>query len=368
MIERFHGIDRHKKYSTISVLDRSGQEVSFLKCYDLRGYVAKLGATDAVVLEASGGAFWWADRIEERGAQCHVLTPYRFRIIKDSWNKTDRQDARNMSKALWVYLVTGEFGIPTVYKPAPVIRELRRLFSGYELINRQATSVKNAIQAVLTEEGIVLERLVKRRLFGGSPGSRQILRHLQLSGASATMIELHLQLLAGQLEAKERLTQQILKVSEPLAQQIKLLMSIRGITALTAAAFLADVADVRRFKSQRKMSAYLGMVPRARDSGGMSRPGHINRASRKLARTLLTQSIFQVTRSSLQLRHQYEQLIQRRGVGRARIAMIRHLAGMMRQMLLSGQEFRWVERQLLEKKLKVYEKTLTAARKENQVA
>ena len=41
--------------------------------------------------------------------------------------------------------------------------------------------------------------------------------------------------------------------SEPLADQIKLLMSIRGITALTAATFLADVGDVRRFKSQRKM-------------------------------------------------------------------------------------------------------------------
>jgi hypothetical protein len=26
----------------------------------------------------------------------------RFRIITDSCNKTDRQDARNMAKALWV--------------------------------------------------------------------------------------------------------------------------------------------------------------------------------------------------------------------------------------------------------------------------
>ena len=125
MIERFHGIDQHKAYSTIAVLDRQGREIEFLTCYDLRAYVTKLEQTDAVVLEASCGAFWWADRIEEQSAQCHVLNLYRFRIIKDSWNKTDRQDARNMAKALWVYLVTGEFGIPTVHKPALVIRELR---------------------------------------------------------------------------------------------------------------------------------------------------------------------------------------------------------------------------------------------------
>ena len=29
-----------------------------------------------------------------------VLDPYRFRIIKDAWNNTDKHDARNMAKAL----------------------------------------------------------------------------------------------------------------------------------------------------------------------------------------------------------------------------------------------------------------------------
>ena len=137
MIERFHGIDRHKAmiYGDTS---RSSERLTRL------------------VLEASCGAFWWADRIEEQSAQCHVLNPHRFRIIKDSWNKTDRQDARNMAKALWVYLVTDEFGIPTVHKPTLVVRELRKLFSGYDLINRQLRTLKNSIQAALVDEGVVL--------------------------------------------------------------------------------------------------------------------------------------------------------------------------------------------------------------------
>ena len=80
MIRRFHGIDRHKAYSTISVLDREGQEIRFVGACDLKGYLKELGPQDAVVLEACGGSFWWADRIEERGAQCFVLDPNRFRI------------------------------------------------------------------------------------------------------------------------------------------------------------------------------------------------------------------------------------------------------------------------------------------------
>jgi hypothetical protein len=44
MIQRFHGMDRHKKCSTISVLNREGEEVRFLSaCYDLRPAEAQTG-------------------------------------------------------------------------------------------------------------------------------------------------------------------------------------------------------------------------------------------------------------------------------------------------------------------------------------
>ena len=43
MITRYHGIDKHKKYSTISVLNRQGEEVDFRqKCYDLKEYIENL--------------------------------------------------------------------------------------------------------------------------------------------------------------------------------------------------------------------------------------------------------------------------------------------------------------------------------------
>ena len=67
MITRFHGIDKHKKYSTISVLNRKREEVDFRqKCYDLKEYIENLGFEDAVVIESSTGAFYWADQIESK--------------------------------------------------------------------------------------------------------------------------------------------------------------------------------------------------------------------------------------------------------------------------------------------------------------
>ncbi|HUZ17088.1 MAG TPA: hypothetical protein VMV68_01800, partial [Spirochaetia bacterium] len=78
----------------------------------------------------------------------------RFRIITDSWNKTDRQDARNMAKALCVFLVTGEFGIPTVSKPTDTVRILRRLFATYNLLILQMRMLRNTVQAMLLDDGI----------------------------------------------------------------------------------------------------------------------------------------------------------------------------------------------------------------------
>ena len=92
-IKRMHGIDRHKRSATISVMDRSGTEIKFIQsCGDMNKYIETLGPEDAVVFETGLGSFYWADKIEDTGALCFVLNPYKFRIIKDSWNKTDKND------------------------------------------------------------------------------------------------------------------------------------------------------------------------------------------------------------------------------------------------------------------------------------
>jgi len=347
MITRFHGIDKHKKYSTISVLNRKGEEIDFKqKCYDLKEYIDNLGPEDAVVIESSTGAFSCADRVESRGALCSVLDPRKFKIIRDSWNKTDKQDCRNMVKALWVHIVTGEFGIPTVYKPDVVIRDLRKLFSQYQLLNRQIRMLKNSIQAIVFDNGLNLSTEEKNTLLSAKYG-KEVLKKLELPRASEMCIDGSLELLWRMAVEKERVKQEILLAGESLKEAVKLLITIKGITPLTALAFLADIGDINRFKKQKKMNAYLGLVPACKESGGKSKTGHINRESRKLTRTILTQSIYHVSNSSPILRKFYEDLVARRGAGRARIALIRKICGVMRSMLLTGECYRWMDDKLL---------------------
>ena len=227
--------------------------------------------------------------------------------------------------------------------------------------------MKNNIQAILTDNGVELGSLEKTMLVSQSDGMR-VLRGHELSSASRECIQMSLQLLWSLKEQKRRISKQILLAGESFSSQVKILITLKGITPLSALGFLADVADIKRFRTLRKMNAYLGLVPRVKESGGRSRAGHINRASRGLTRTLLTQSVCHIANASPELGRYYSALVTVRGAGRARIALIRKACGIMRRMLLNEEPFRWMKKDNYERKLKRYENQLRKIKEEKKSA
>jgi transposase len=355
---KYHGVDLHKKYATISVRDEGGKEQSFARAQaDIQGYVASLGSEDAVVLEACAGALYWAERIQNQGARCAVIDAYRFRIIRDSWQKTDRRDAVNLSLALWLSSCSAEMKLPEVWQPGPVVRELRRLFGMYQLLNKQIRQLKNEIHGVLLDSG-VRDRALGKRMAEAPLKAQELLPQLELSAASRICLGSSLALLAVLHTQKQALKGEIYQAGRELEAEVKLLISIRGVTPLLALAFLAEVGDIKRFPSARKLHSYLGVVPTVRSSGGVTRNGAINRRSRGLSRSLFTQAAIHLGDSSPVLGRFYRHLVERKGYGRARIALLRKTFSMMRRMLLSGQPYRWVEPRLYEQKLRDYQKEI----------
>jgi transposase len=116
------------------------------------------------------------------------------------------------------------------------------------------------------------------------------------------------------------------------------------------------------------MYAYLGVVPRVRSSGGTTRSGQINRANRHLARTLCTQVVPHLVDSSPSMGRFYGELVGRKGYGRARIALLRKILGVMRRMLLDGQKYRGIEKALYARKIRAYERELKKTEVELEAA
>ena len=67
MYKRFHGVDLHKRYATVSIRNGDGKEVHRIaKCIDFKDYVSKLNSNDIVIIETVSNAFYWSDEIEKQ--------------------------------------------------------------------------------------------------------------------------------------------------------------------------------------------------------------------------------------------------------------------------------------------------------------
>jgi transposase len=359
--KRFHGIDLHKRYATINVRDSDGKEIQFItRCSEFQLYINTLDENDSVVLESINNAFFWADQIEKQGASCIIVNPHKFKIIKESWNKTDKRDAANLSLGLWMSELQHEFKLPVVYKPAEEIRELRKLFSLYQMVTDQSRQHKNTMQAIFVENGIALDKKQTYQLFKPD-GDVSILEQYDIEGAAKFSILTSLSIMWSILLQKENIKNEILKMGRFFKKEIKVCISIKGITPFLVLAFLADAGDVRRFKNVRGFNAYLGVVPTVKSSGGKTQMGHITRQSRKLARTLFTQPLHHIINSSDFMSEFYNNVKDRRGTGRSRIAVIRKVFNIMRCMILSGEVYRGVEKDNYEKKIMEFDKILEMA-------
>jgi hypothetical protein len=113
---------------------------------------------------------------------------------------------------------------------------------------------------------------------------------------------------------------------------------------VTAAAFVAAVDDVTRFRRAHELEAHLGLVPREHSSGDTQHRGRITKAGATRVRRLLVQAAVSMLRCRHprpeDLRDRALRIAARRGKTIARVALARRLAGMLFAMLRDGTTYR----------------------------
>ena len=110
---KHHRVDLHKKYATISVRNEAGtEESSFEHRRTSKATWRPLVVGTRWCWRALRGALYWAEKIQVQGSSCIVIDAYRFRVIRDSWQETDKRDAANLSLALWLASRSGEMKLP----------------------------------------------------------------------------------------------------------------------------------------------------------------------------------------------------------------------------------------------------------------
>lgn len=206
----------------------------------LSEWLTKNGATRAhACLEATGTYYeGLATYLHERGHTVSVINPAAVKAYAQSVlsrTKTDRVDAS---------LIAGfcaERRPPAWHPPAPELRELQALVRRLEALIEMRVAEENRLSS------------------GGTVA------------AVRASVEGHIAYLAEQIKRTEALIRDHIDAHPGLRRQRELLDSIPGIGEATAAALLAEVPDIKQYRSARQVAAFAGLVPRERQSGSSIR-------------------------------------------------------------------------------------------------
>lgn len=353
---RYVGMDVHRDFCELAIAEagavRSAGRVRTAPD-ELRRLAESLGADAEVALEATGNALAIARLIEPHVARVVIVDPKAVRRITKGRAKTDRIDAQALARLLAVGLFA------EVWAPDEATRARRRLTSRRTQLVHQRTREKNQVHAVLYR-GLVGRPGISD-IFGVA--GRRWLAGLELPADERLTLE-------GCLRQIDVLNREIVAIEAEMARQVlgsvemRRLLTIPGVSTVSACALVGAIGDVSRFASARQLVAYLGLDPRVEQSGeGPARHGRISKQGPGRARHVLVEAAWLLARTPGPLRAFHERVAARRGANVATVAVARKLVVICWHMLSKEEDYAFARPALTREKLRRLELMSGATRR-----
>jgi transposase len=136
------------------------------------------------------------------------------------------------------------------------------------------------------------------------------------------------------------------------SEDVRRLMSIRGVNFYLAALASSYIGDVNRFPDDNHVASFLGIVPESWDSANVKRRGKMTKDGPARARWAFSVMTDTVMRANPQLKLYYVSVKGRKNSGKlAHVATMRKLVRMIDFMLRNKQNWRWEDEELTTRKL-----------------
>src|SRR5262249_30008564 len=329
------GLDIAKSVFQIHGIDAHGNVVvrRQLKRRQVLAFFEKLPSC-LVGIEACASSHHWSRELQGLGHTVRLMPPaYVKPYVKRQ--KNDAADAEAICEA--VTRPNMRF-VPT---KTPEQQSCLMLHRTRHLFIRQQTAVINAIRAHLAEFGIVApvgRRGVEELLKIGVDASNQ--RVPEIARTCVAALGAQLRMLKAQILEFDR---QIMAWHRSNAASRRL-DDIPGVGPALATALVACVADPRAFRSGRDFSAWIGLVPKQRSSGGKDKLGAISKKGDRYLRGLFTAGALAVIRYAKihGTRHRpwLTALLARRPTKVAAIALANKLARVAWAMMAKGEHYK----------------------------
>lgn len=278
----FVGMDVHKDSIDVAIADakearlfgRVGGEAAALDRAIRK--LRSVHRNPVFVYEAGPCGFWIYRRLRAQGLGCMVVSPSMTPRRAGDRVKTDRRDALQLARLARA----GE--LAPIYVPDAGDEAMRDLVRAREDAVNMQRQARQRLQALLLRNEI---RYVGKSAW--TAAHRRWIAHLKLSDP-AQQIAFE-EYVAAVEEAGARLERLGAAISAQLEHWrwrplVQALQALRGISAIHAVRIVAELGDLTRFDSPRKLMGYLGMIPSEDSSGRRRRQGSITKAGNSSAR------------------------------------------------------------------------------------
>jgi transposase len=309
------GIDVHRKRSQVAVVAEDGT-VQLNKnvvngTETLLRLIGDLPAGTPVAFEAAFGWGWLVRLLEDYGFEAHLVHPLRCKAIASARLKNDKVDAAILAQLLRADL------LPEAWIAPAQVRQLRALLRHRTGLVRLRTQQQNRIHAVVADFGFD-----RSGSYLSGPG-RGWLAGLELPTVSREVVADCLAVIDGLAPVIDRIDGE-LRLHAKADPRVKVLTTLPGVGQFTALVMLAEIGDITRFPSARKLASWAGLTPTVRGSDLTVRHGHISKQGSAWLRWVMNQAA-QTAKRSPEFSATYAAIAKRRGKKIATIAISRKL-------------------------------------------
>ena len=287
-----------------------------------------------VGIEACASSHHWSRELKALGHTVRLMPPaYVKPYVKRQ--KNDAADAEAICEAV------SRLNMRFVAPKTPEQQSCLMLHRTRHLFIRQQTAVINAIRAHLAEFGIVAPV--------GRKGVEELLdvvadpsdkRLPEVARACIAALGAQLESLKAQILGFDRQIMAWHRSNETSRR----LDEIPGVGPVLATALVGSVADPKAFRSGRNFSAWIGLVPKQRSSGGKDRLGHISKQGDRYLRGLFVAGALAVIRYAkihgTKHRPWLTALLARRPTKVTAIALANKIARMVWAMMTKGERYK----------------------------
>ncbi len=268
----YAGIDYHKHYSVVCILDQAGERIveGTVKPNTAEQFEIFFSQLDGPVRATYECGLNWGylfDVLESIQAVERIIlaNAFRVKIIAEAQIKTDKIDARKLAWLLRAGL------IPAIHIPDAFTRSRREVIRQRLFWVKTRTRIRNRIHRII-ERQHDLNMPEVTDVFGRK--GKAALNSAVLEEPDAALLRQNLEAL-NELDRFFRENEAHMKKISKEDSDTQILTSIPGVGLTIGSVLASEIDGIERFKTPEKLCAYAGLVPSTYSSGGKTRNGRM---------------------------------------------------------------------------------------------